>query len=79
MLKRTTFTNISPLPASVSRETALDFLHNHLEMIDLNPLVIERHAIPAPDHAEPDEHSCAWYSITDKISYIPGSDLLSGE
>lgn len=79
MLKRTTFTNISPLPPSVSRETALDFLHNHLEMIDLNPLVIERHAIPAPDHAEPDEHSCAWYSITDKISYIPGSDLLSGE
>ncbi|CAH0048595.1 unnamed protein product [Clonostachys solani] len=79
MLKRTTFTNISPLPPSVSRETALDFLHNHLEMIDLNPLVIDRHAIPAPDHAEPDEHGCAWYSITDKISYIPGSDLLSGE
>ncbi|KAF6842141.1 hypothetical protein CPLU01_00234 [Colletotrichum plurivorum] len=72
MSKRTTFTTISPLPAGVSREAALDFLHNHLEMIDLNPLIRERHIISPPAHAAPEEHSCVWYSLTDEISYLPG-------
>ncbi|KAL6862821.1 hypothetical protein ACO1O0_003059 [Amphichorda felina] len=77
MLKRTTFTSITPLPEGMSRETAVAFLHNHLEMIDLNPLVNRRHPIPAPDHAEPEERSCTWYSITDRLYYVPG--LATGD
>ncbi|GKT80016.1 hypothetical protein ColTof4_12439 [Colletotrichum tofieldiae] len=72
MSKRSTFTTISPLPAGITREAVLGFLHNHIEMMDLNPLIKERHLIPAPSHAPPEEHDCAWYSITDEISYLPG-------
>lgn len=78
MTKRTTFTSITPLPAGVTRQTALTFLHDHAEMIDLNPLVIERHTIQPPRHAGPEEQTCTWYTITDKISYLPGTNLVSG-
>ncbi|KAK1729507.1 uncharacterized protein BDZ83DRAFT_568226 [Colletotrichum acutatum] len=72
MSKRTTFTTISPLPPGITRDAVLDFLHNHLEMIDLNPLIKERHLIPPPPNTPPEEHACAWYSLTDEISYLPG-------
>ncbi|KAL1839057.1 hypothetical protein VTJ49DRAFT_1921 [Mycothermus thermophilus] len=72
MSKRTVFTTITPLPPGVTRQVVLDFLHDHVEMIDLNPLVKERHPIPTPPHAEPDEVNCKWFSLTDKISYLPG-------
>ncbi|KAI8964359.1 hypothetical protein F5Y11DRAFT_316060 [Daldinia sp. FL1419] len=78
MSKRSTFTTISPLPAGISREVVVEFLHNHVEMIDLNPLVIERHPIDAPPHAPEEEHRCAWWSLTDKISYLPGG-VVSGD
>lgn len=77
MSKRTVFTSITPLPPGISRQTAIDFLHNHRDMIDLNPLVQDRHIIPPPSHALPEEHVCTWYSITDKISYLPGG-LVTG-
>ncbi|KAH6610561.1 hypothetical protein Trco_000581 [Trichoderma cornu-damae] len=77
MSKRTVFTSITPLPPGISRQTAIDFLHNHRDMIDLNPLVTDRHIIPPPPHALPEEHACTWYSITDKISYLPGG-LVTG-
>ncbi|KAL7946468.1 hypothetical protein V8C42DRAFT_37085 [Trichoderma barbatum] len=77
MSKRTVFTSITPLPPGISRQTAVDFLHNHREMIDINPLVIDRHIISPPPHALPEEHVCTWYSITDRISYLPGS-LVTG-
>lgn len=70
--KRTNFTTISPLPAGVTREAVISFLHSHVEMIDLNPLVIERHPIPPPAHAPAEEQRCVWWSLTDKISYLPG-------
>lgn len=79
MSKRTTFTTITPLPAGVSRQTVLDFLHNHLEMIDLNPLIKERHPISAPAHAPADERNCAWYSLTDEINYMPGLAAASSD
>jgi hypothetical protein len=81
MSKRMTFTSITALPAGIRRETVVDFLHDHEEMIDLNPLVIKRHPISPPAHALPDEHDCIWYSITDKISYLPGAarDILASE
>ena len=72
MSKRTLFTTITPLPAGVTRQIVLDFLHDYEEMIDLNPLVKERHPIPPPSHAPADELYCQWYSLTDKISYFPG-------
>lgn len=40
--------------------------------MDLNPLVKERHPIPAPLHALADEQDCQWFSLTDKISYLAG-------
>ncbi|KAF3914642.1 hypothetical protein AA313_de0203056 [Arthrobotrys entomopaga] len=77
MSKRNVFTTITPLPPSISRRTVIDFFHNHEAMIDLNPLVIERHPIKAPDDSSPDEASCIWYSLTDKVHYLPGG-IASG-
>lgn len=74
MSKRTVFTTISPLPAGVSRQIVLAFLHSHVDMIDLNPLVKERHPIDPPSQY-PDEKNCAWYSLTDKIDYLPGGKI----
>lgn len=50
----------------------LNTLHTHTEMIDLNPLVTERHPIRPPPAATAEEAHCQWYSISDKISYLPG-------
>jgi hypothetical protein len=48
-------------------------LHNHNEMIELNPLVIEHHPIKTPRDAPADEFlDCAWQELTDKIHYLPG-------
>ncbi|KAI1102774.1 hypothetical protein F4804DRAFT_333932 [Jackrogersella minutella] len=76
--KRTTFTTISLLPPGIAREVVIAFLHNHVEMIDLNPLVIERHQIAPPAHAPAEERRCVWWSMTDKISYLPGG-VVSGD
>lgn len=78
MSKRSVFTTISPLPAGISREVVVDFLQNHVEMIDLNPLVKERHPINPPPEAPDDEIDCVWYSLTDRITYLPGG-LASGD
>lgn len=78
MSKRSVFTTISPLPAGIPREVVLDVLHNHVEMIDLNPLVKERHPIKPPPDAPDDELKCIWYSLTDRITYLPGG-LASGD
>ncbi|RYO84428.1 hypothetical protein DL764_009333 [Monosporascus ibericus] len=74
MSKRTTFTTVSPLPPDITkREVVLEFLHDHEQMIDANPLVVERHPIAAPARAPADERaSCAWWGITDRIAYLPG-------
>ncbi|MCJ1343332.1 hypothetical protein MMC31_001525 [Peltigera leucophlebia] len=77
MSKRTVFTTITALPAGISRETVIETLHSHVEMIDLNPLVEERHPIKAPAKATAEEFHCIWYSLTDKVSYLPGG-LISG-
>ncbi|ORY62886.1 uncharacterized protein BCR38DRAFT_301850, partial [Pseudomassariella vexata] len=72
MSKKSTFTTITPLPPGITREVVVQFLHNHQEMIDLNPLVIERHPIKPPPHATAEEYHCTWWSLTDKVSYLPG-------
>ncbi|KAL1964853.1 hypothetical protein VTN77DRAFT_6355 [Rasamsonia byssochlamydoides] len=79
MFKRSIFTHITPLPPYVPRDAVVEILHNHSEMIELNPLVTgHRRCEHAPAVAQPDEVDAAWYEITDKISYLPGG-LLSGK
>ena len=73
MGKKTVFTNITPLPPQVSREVAIAMLHNHDEMIELNPLVIEHHPIKTPRDASKDEFlDCTWQEMTDRIAYAGG-------
>ena len=78
MSKRTVFTTLTPLPDGISRETVIETLHTHSEMIDLNPLVIERHPVRAPKIATPEEFHCIWYQITDQVQYVPGG-LIKGK
>ena len=73
MPKQVLFTNITPLPSNIPRQLAIAMLHNHNEMIQLNPLVIENHPITAPRDAPADEFlDCVWQEMTDRISYLPG-------
>lgn len=78
MSRRTVFTTLTSLPTGITREIVLESLHNHVSMIDLNPLVEERHAIKAPAKATPEEFHCIWYSMTDKVQYLPGG-MYSGK
>ncbi|KAF5861092.1 hypothetical protein ETB97_000603 [Aspergillus alliaceus] len=77
MYKRSVFTNITPLPSYITRETVVDALHNHSEMIELNPLVIRHQPCRPPPFAPADEFHCTWYELTDRISYLPGG-LIQG-
>ncbi|KAM3085196.1 hypothetical protein ACMFMG_003625 [Clarireedia jacksonii] len=78
MSKRSVFTTVTPLPAGITRETVMETLMSHSEMIDLNPLVEERHPIKPPAHATAEEYHCLWYSLTDRVQYLPGG-LASGK
>jgi len=70
--KRSIYTVVTPLPPTVSRETAVEMLHSHSEMIELNPLVINHTKTKPPPNAPPDEFHCTWYELTDRITYLPG-------
>ncbi|KAF7911065.1 uncharacterized protein EAF01_002573 [Botrytis porri] len=72
-MAKTIFTTITPLPPNISRQTVLDTLHDHLEMIDLNPSHAERTPTKPPSSATPEEYHCQWYRITDRIAYLPGN------
>ncbi|KAK3190914.1 hypothetical protein K4F52_003231 [Lecanicillium sp. MT-2017a] len=78
MSKRTTFTTTTALPPRMTRQSAVSFLHDHGGLISLNPLVTEYSRIAAPTHAAADEEQCAWYSVTDRISFVPGVKAASG-
>jgi len=79
MSKRTVFTTVTPLPTGITRETVMETLHHHVEMINLNPLCLveDRRPIKAPAEATAEEFHCTWYQLTDKISYLPGGHLSS--
>ncbi|EAS28200.3 uncharacterized protein CIMG_09404 [Coccidioides immitis RS] len=77
MMKRSIFTTITPLPSYITRETVIEALHQHSEMIELNPLVIKHVRCKPPGNAPSDEFHCVWYELTDKIHYLPGG-ILSG-
>lgn len=60
-------------------ETVIQALHNHVLMIDLNPLVIHRAPCKAPRFASAEEYFSTWYILKDKVQYIPGSTKMSGD
>ncbi|CAA9963623.1 hypothetical protein CFE70_007736 [Pyrenophora teres f. teres 0-1] len=72
MPKTAVFTTITPLPAGITRKSVLDMYHDHLAMIDLNPLVVERFMCKPPAYAPTDEYWAKWYTVKDKVSYLPG-------
>ncbi|KAI1934003.1 hypothetical protein LOZ66_006096 [Ophidiomyces ophidiicola] len=72
MSKRSVFTTVTPLPPYISRETVIETLHQHAEMIELNPLVIKHERCKPMATAPADEFHCIWYELTDKIHYLPG-------
>ena len=63
MPKTATFTTVTPLPAGITRKSVVDMYHDHLAMIDLNPLVVERFNCKPPGYAPTDEYYSKWYSI----------------
>lgn len=56
----------------------MDMLHSYTDIIDLNPLVEERHSIPPPPNATTEEYHCDWYSLTDRVQYLPGG-MITGK
>ncbi|KAF2855244.1 hypothetical protein T440DRAFT_415466 [Plenodomus tracheiphilus IPT5] len=50
----------------------MEMYRDHVAMIDLNPLVVERFACRPPSYAPTDEYWSTWYTIKDKVSYLPG-------
>ncbi|KAK7984190.1 hypothetical protein PG989_011592 [Apiospora arundinis] len=81
MSSSVTVTHTCKLPRSVTRQAVIEFLHSHEDIIDLSPLVKERHPIKAPASPPADQQHldhASWWSITDKISYLPGH-LLNGQ
>ncbi|KAH6692779.1 hypothetical protein BKA61DRAFT_714703 [Leptodontidium sp. MPI-SDFR-AT-0119] len=71
MSKRTVFTTVTALPAGITRQSVLETLHDHMAMIDLNPLVERWHSIKPSADATPEEYHCRWYQMTDKVNYLP--------
>ena len=72
MKKKSVYTNITPIPSHIPRQLAIDMLHSHGEIIELNPLVIGHKAIKAPQTAPADEFFSTWYEINERIQYVPG-------
>jgi hypothetical protein len=70
--KKSTYTNITPIPSYIPRQLAIDILHSHGEIIELNPLVLGFEPIKAPRDAPSDEFYATWYEISQRIQYIPG-------
>ena len=59
-------TTSTPIPPNISAQDVFNLLHDHIAMMDLNPLVIAHTPIPSPDVVP------AWdstYLVTDQIPY----------
>ncbi|CAG5150018.1 uncharacterized protein ALTATR162_LOCUS2521 [Alternaria atra] len=72
MRKKAQYVNITPIPSFIPRQLAIDFLHSHGEILELNPLVTGHEPIKAPRDAPADEFYSTWYEISQRIQYIPG-------
>jgi hypothetical protein len=75
MSKHVTLTHITPLPQYATRDAVVTLLHDHSTMITANPLVTHHGRCMPPPNALPDEQDSAWYEITDKVEYIPGTSF----
>ncbi|KAF2164865.1 hypothetical protein M409DRAFT_24770 [Zasmidium cellare ATCC 36951] len=69
MGKRIVYTKITPLPSNVPRQLAIELLHSHEEVIELNPLVTGVKSIEAPRDAPNDEYFSQWYEISEIITW----------
>ncbi|WPH04717.1 Hypothetical protein R9X50_00761000 [Acrodontium crateriforme] len=69
MGKKVVYTKITPLPSNVPRQLALDMLHSHTEVIELNPLVTGVKTTTAPRDAHADEFFSNWYEISEIITW----------
>ncbi|EME40734.1 hypothetical protein DOTSEDRAFT_100138, partial [Dothistroma septosporum NZE10] len=69
MPKKTIYTKITPLPRNVPRQLAIEMLHSHKEVIELNPLVTGVKPIDAPRDAPNDEYFSQWYEINEVITW----------
>ncbi|KAK4619038.1 hypothetical protein CLAFUW4_12431 [Fulvia fulva] len=69
MAKKTIYTKITPLPRNVPRQLAIEMLHSHKEVIELNPLVTGVKQIDAPRDAPNDEYFSQWYEISEIITW----------
>ncbi|KAL6704356.1 hypothetical protein ACN47E_008312 [Coniothyrium glycines] len=72
LTRKISFVTITPIPSFIPRQLAIDFLHSHSEIIELNPLVTGHAAIKAPRDAPADEFYSTWYEISQRIQYVPG-------
>ncbi|EXJ83761.1 hypothetical protein A1O1_07387 [Capronia coronata CBS 617.96] len=72
MKKKSVYANITPIPSHIPRQLAIDMLHSHGEIIQLNPLVIGWTPVKAPQNAPADEYFSTWYEIAERIQYVPG-------
>jgi hypothetical protein len=63
MPKTAVFTTITPLPSGITRKSVIDMFRDHLAMIDLNPLVVERYKCKTPSYAPTEEYYATWYTI----------------
>jgi hypothetical protein len=66
---KTAYTKITPLPSNIPRQLALELLHSHEEVIQLNPLVTGVRSIEAPRTASTDEYYSNWYEISQIITW----------
>jgi hypothetical protein len=76
MRKKINYINITPIPSYIPRQLAIDILHSHGEVIQLNPLVIGFQPTKAPRDAPADEFYSTWYEINQRIQYVPGTGKL---
>ncbi|KAF2745472.1 hypothetical protein M011DRAFT_137343 [Sporormia fimetaria CBS 119925] len=76
MRKKVNYTNVTPIPSFIPRQLAIDILHSHGEIIELNPLVTGFEPIKAPRDAPADEFYSTWYEISERIQYVPGVGRL---
>lgn len=70
--KKEYYLNVTPIPAQIPRQLALDILHSHSEIITLSPLVISHNSINPPRDAPADEYYHTWYEIHERVQYVPG-------
>jgi len=76
MSRMSRMTHVTPLPPTISREAAVEYLHDHAQMIELNPLVLRHEKTTPHAGADADEaENMVWHEITDEIQYIPGTPL----